>query len=347
MTKPPAFIVLVLLVVVMLCNLPFVIQFSESQGELHHAEVSVVNRVDHRCPLKDQRNVRVVVQYAYSEGSRGDAAANLGFFLRHGVTNPPDDRLDVHYAFTINGECTSPSCHEVIHRAQHSAECPSCIPRVSILHRPNLGFDFGGHAAMLDVLDATNSTYDAYIFLNCGVTGPFLSTFMPSEWHWVRAFTDKLCNRVGVVGTSIVCLPASDEGGMGPKVEGFAFALSSGALQVVRERGTSFQQHPDKVAAILSGEYNLTTVLLNEGYDIDCLLKAYQGIDWRNETNWQCNYQAHPSRANSYYGISMHPLEVIFHKSHWAGTSELVLGDYTSQYMKWQDEAVSRLNKSE
>jgi hypothetical protein len=90
--------------------------------------------------------------------------------------------------------------------------------------------------------------------------------------------------------------------------------------------------------AILAGEYNLTSVLLKHGVDIDCLLKSYQGIDWRDKSQWECNNKNHPpSRRDTYFGMSMHPLETMFHKSHWRG-QPLVLDDYVEKYISFDDE---------
>jgi hypothetical protein len=70
------------------------------------------------------------------------------------------------------------------------------------------------------------------ILLNAGATGPIVPSHMPDGWHWMRTFTQKLHGTVGLVGTSVVCLPGDDSprGGCGPKVEGFAFALELSAL---------------------------------------------------------------------------------------------------------------------
>ena len=52
--------------------------------------------------------------------------------------------------------------------------------------------------------------------------------------------------------------------------------------------------------AILDGEYGATRAIFDAGYTIDCPLLAYQGVDWRNRSNWQCNKHLHPvSRARA------------------------------------------------
>lgn len=56
-----------------------------------------------------------------------------------------------------------------------------------------------------------------------------------------------------------------------------------------------------------------------------------QGVDWRDERNWECNDNVHPSRHGTYDGIAMHPYETVFVKASWH------VGDpYTSRYSRWQ-----------
>jgi hypothetical protein len=284
------------------------------------------------------------VNYAYSETARNDAVRNLRFFLQHGVT-VPDGQSDliVDYGLVVNGNCTHDECKnpELFLMEGEVSRKNATIQKLS---RANVGFDFGAHAAMLEKLDqGSDGPYDSYIFLNAGVTGPIVPSYMPNGWHWTQAFTQKLHGTVGLVGTSIVCLPKKS--GYGPKVEGFAFAMSAQALNIVRKNGTSFEQHENKNKAIVAGEYNLTSVLLKHGVDIDCLLKSYQGIDWRDKSQWECNNKKHPSRSGTYFGISMHPLETMFHKSHWSG-QPLVLDDYVEKYISFDDEKLRKRAES-
>ena len=59
------------------------------------------------------------------------------------------------------------------------------------------------------------SSYKYFIFLNSSVRGPFWPAYMPPDWSWTRAYTDRLRGRVKVVSSSLVCLPEIDAGGPG------------------------------------------------------------------------------------------------------------------------------------
>ena len=50
---------------------------------------------------------------------------------------------------------------------------------------------------------------------------------MPSNWQWTDAYTHRLIGNIHGVSSSIVCLPEKDAGGHGPKMESWAFALTT------------------------------------------------------------------------------------------------------------------------
>jgi hypothetical protein len=167
--------------------------------------------------------------------------------------------------------------------------------------------------------------------MNSGVIGPILPTYF-TYYHWSNIFIKKINNIVKLVGTTIVCLEPSDLGGYGPKVEGFFFMVDHCGLNLLKQEGTIFFNHNDKTDAIVNGEYGLSNCILKHGYSIDCILSKYKNIDWRNIFNWNRNNNIHPSRKNSFYGNSINPFEVIFHKWFWHGL-ETVNFDIIKQHV--------------
>lgn len=222
---------------------------------------------------------------------------NLEYFVSCGGILPQHD-----YIFVVNGPSTF--------------NFPS-LSNVRVLHRANVGFDFGGHRAALDAVSL--SDYDFFVFLNGSVIGPI--SHWGEEWDWVRFFHSRFCRDASVrlLGTTIVCLPKKDSGGFGPKVEGFFWCTDSLGIQLLLQEGTILCDHPDKTSAIIKGEYGLSNCLLGKhGFNLACMLSRYQGINWRDPTQWHHNNNQHPSRHKSYYGESINPYEVIFHKWRWA-----------------------------
>ena len=177
--------------------------------------------------------------------------------------------------------------------------------------------------------------YDVFVALNVGVRGPFFPSYMPPGWHWTSAFADKLewagelgdvkktagsvNSSVALVGTSLACshiLPPKGSG-RGPRVEGFAFAIARPALLHLLATHQAFAYHRTKKAAVIDGEYALSIGTLDAGWNIGSLLVEHDGVDFRDQATWDCNSANFPSRDHSYHGVSLHPLEDLFHKAKW------------------------------
>jgi hypothetical protein len=224
---------------------------------------------------------------------------NMLYFLHHGILPQYD------YVIAINGDST-------IH-------FPTDLPNVKIIRRPNTGFDFGAHEDVLSQIGSENLSekYDFFIFMNASVIGP-----IHPDLHvdWVQIFRTRFMrDEIGLLGTTIVCLPAHDAGGLGPRVEGFFWCTDYEGLSAILAEKTILRQHPTKYSAIVSGEYGLSRCILRHGRNLGCMLNRYQGIDWRDPKEWYHNNQQHPSRHNTFYGASIDPYEVIFHKWFWHG----------------------------
>jgi hypothetical protein len=48
----------------------------------------------------------------------------------------------------------------------------------------------------------------------------------------------------------------------------------------------------------------MSRTILKAGYTLDSLQLKYQGVNWTDPTNWRCNSNRHPTRADAYDGIS-------------------------------------------
>eukprot|EP00316_Scyphosphaera_apsteinii_P024606 CAMPEP_0119329446 /NCGR_PEP_ID=MMETSP1333-20130426/75886_1 /TAXON_ID=418940 /ORGANISM="Scyphosphaera apsteinii, Strain RCC1455" /LENGTH=331 /DNA_ID=CAMNT_0007338567 /DNA_START=46 /DNA_END=1041 /DNA_ORIENTATION=- len=319
--------------------------------------------------LMHSRSTSVLISFAYSRRTNDDhvysVEKNLLFFLRHGIMarKPTFDRVVA--VVTLNGPELCPEAtrirvvdgyelsamgkqgaSELCVALQRATEC--CDLRV--LRRANTGFDFGAHGAMLRSGMVDAHAFDAFIFLNGGVRGPFIppilrASYKRGTWHWTHAFTERLGGDNGshLVGTSIVCISPHEScyakynrSCIGPTVEGFAFALAPSAMAALLDNSSVFRNHKTKTDAVLDGEYRMSMFAREHGWRMDTLLAAYQDVDWTKRKFWDCNRGKHPSRQGAYFGISMHPWETVFHKSRWQGQSN-VLGKIEHLLSKWQD----------
>jgi hypothetical protein len=240
----------------------------------------------------------------------------MEFFVKHELSY----KENIDYIIVINGYETNIVFPE--------------LENLIIIRRENKGYDFGGHNAALENIEDRGIKYDYYFFMNSGVIGPILPYYLVDSphFHWSTIFIQKINDVVKLVGTTIACLLPEDAGGYGPKVEGFFFMLDQIGLDLLKGEKTIFCDHPSKFSAIVRGEYELSKCILKNGYSIDCMLHKYQNIDWRDPTNYHINNNRHPSRKNSYFGNSIDPYEVIFHKWFWHG-QDLVNFDRVEQYV--------------
>jgi len=258
--------------------------------------------------------MKSVIIYVYFASSSSDY--NLYFFVNKELSYK--DNID--YIIVING-----------YAYNEKIKFPN-LDNLTVIQRENSGYDFGGHNCALEYIKENSKIYDYYFFMNSGVIGPIIPHYF-TETHWTNVFIKKTSHRVKLVGTTIVCLPHYDEGGYGPKVEGFFFMVDIIGLELLQKQQTIFCNHADKWSAIVNGEYGLSNCVLKNGYSIDCMLSKYQNIDWTNHVNYNLNDNNFPSRKNGFYGHSINPYDVIFHKWDWHN-DDYVNYDIIKQYVE-------------
>jgi hypothetical protein len=258
--------------------------------------------------------MKTVIIYTYCTSPSNDY--NLSFFAKKELSY----KEDIDYIIVINGHTTS-------------VELPT-LPNLYLIRRDNVGFDYGGHNAALEFIKLLKKEYDYYFFMNSGVIGPIIPHYF-KEKHWSSIFIEKITDKVKLVGTTIVCLPHTDDGGYGPKVEGFFFMTDKIGLDAMVAQKTIFCDHPTKYSVIVNGEYGMSNCIFKNGYSVDCMISKYQGVDWTDVSNYNMNNNMHPSRTNSFYGTSLNPYELIFHKWFWHGTSTVNF-EIVDQYVNSQ-----------
>jgi hypothetical protein len=239
--------------------------------------------------------MKSLIVYTYFSSSSSDY--NLDFFVKKELSYK--DNID--YIIVING-----------YNYSDHIKFPE-LTNLTIIKRENIGYDFGGHNA---ALESIKKSYDFYFFMNSGVIGPIIPYYFTLT-HWTDIFIKKINDSVKLVGTTIVCLPENDSGGYGPKIEGFFFMTDNIGLELLKNQKNIFCNHQNKFNAIVNGEYGLSNCILKNGYSIDCMLPKYQNINWTNKANYNMNNNRHPSRKNNFYGSSINPYDVIFHKWYW------------------------------
>ena len=257
------------------------------------------NHFSQLCKLEEYCKKSLVV-YTYFSSPSSDY--NLNYYCKYAMK----ESVEVDYILIINGNTCEVNLPELYN--------------LKIIRRDNIGFDFGGHKAALDSLG--DKKYDYYFFMNSGMMGPFLpDTLVAKQNHWVHQFIPMITDKVKLVGTSIFCESEANHGS-GPRVESFFFMTDAIGLELLLKKGTVFYNHSTKYDAVKDGELGMSECILQNGYTVDCMLEKYRGLDWSDKANYTINNNQYPSRNNSYFGKSINPFEVIFHKWFWTNPAD-------------------------
>jgi hypothetical protein len=60
-------------------------------------------------------------------------------------------------------------------------------------------------------------------------------------------------------------------------------------LQLLIADRRVFACHKDRWDTIYYSELGSSKAILDGGYNIGCMMLRYQGVDWRDKANWDCN----------------------------------------------------------
>ena len=60
-------------------------------------------------------------------------------------------------------------------------------------------------------------------------------------------------------------------------------------MQVLQDNGRVLSCHEEMSDAIFYAETGASAAIMDRGYTLDSLMLRYQGINWRNQSNWDCN----------------------------------------------------------
>mmetsp|Transcript_669 Transcript_669/g.1942 ORF Transcript_669/g.1942 Transcript_669/m.1942 type:complete len:501 (-) Transcript_669:495-1997(-) len=245
-----------------------------------------------------------LVVYIYSN-SDPEYEHNLEFFVRHGMRE-------------------GDSCEYII-AVQHgvglrlNGELPRLPSNARYVHHENMCFDWGTIAWLFSEKQIESKKYKYFMFMNSSIRGPFLPAFWPAGVHWSRAFTAKLIGDVKLVGSTISCEPAQKPGDPSSErrsvhVQSYAVATDQVGLEVLQKDGSVFKCHATLGDAVWNSEIGASSAILRAGYNLDCLMLRYAGVDWRDPAFANCNAGENPYKENSFDGVSLNPLEVMFVK---------------------------------
>ncbi|MGX1197125.1 hypothetical protein [Parvibaculum sp. MBR-TMA-1.3b-4.2] len=243
---------------------------------------------------------------------------NFVFFMNTAV----DDTAD--YFVFISGDCSVPlTDHE----------------NVKYIQIKNKNHDFGGVVEF--VRQFNHLSYDAYMFVNSSMRGPFVPTYFSMPWY--DGFLSRLSDTIVMVGCSVNILPMSSSFSVRfgdlfdyeppfIHVQTTAYALSSKAFKHLVAAGFyDVEDFLEKEDVIARYEIGISQEVLKQGWSISSLLPQYEEF---NTGKRSLGYEdtlreGDPLFENAFFGRSICPLETIFIKTNRNMIKESDLNSFT------------------
>lgn len=174
-------------------------------------------------------------------------------------------------------------------------ELPALPSNARYVHHENRCYDWGTIGWLLQSGQVDTSPYTYFIFMNSSVRGPFLAPYSRKLVRWQHLLTHKLNDRVKLVGPTISCEGSPYQGNVGaewrtnPHVQSYVVATDQVGLQVWLQDENVFKCWDSMWDVIWHGELGSSLAMLNAGYDLDCFMTRYQGVNWLDKKVWECN----------------------------------------------------------
>jgi lipopolysaccharide biosynthesis protein len=152
------------------------------------------------------------------------------------------------------------------------------IPKyVNVLFRKNIGYDFGGWSHGL-FHNNNYKKYDNYLFVNSSVYGPFLKTG-ESKNMWVKKYLNGLTDDVKLFGSTINSMGGSHLA----HVQSYIFCVNKETLWFLMQQHIFSLTNLSKtfLDAIYNKEVRMSSVIINNGWNIGCHHKLYKNVDFR------------------------------------------------------------------
>lgn len=155
---------------------------------------------------------------------------------------------------------------------------------VKVIYRENKGHDFG---AWSEGLLNRSQDYDYYICVNSTVEGPYY------KGDWTQVYTKPLTNDLRLFGSTINCCTGpwckQFPYWSGPHVQTYIFSMTHETLLYLSSTNIfSLTEHTtDKIQTVFEKEIGMSKKILDNGWNIGCLMIRYQNTDFRKPNyNW-------------------------------------------------------------
>lgn len=254
--------------------------------------------------FKKSMNKKIFLVAIYEKNQ--DYKSNILYFIDNGIKD------DIDYLFILNNDITF----------ENQIPIKS---NVSILKRQNDGYDFGGYC--LGIQSLKHKQYDYYFFVNSSTIGPFIPSYISNSFDQI--FISKFVNNVHLVSPTIIILEKSSfllntnllphyQRKIYPICQTFMFVIDSIGFELLNKYNFFDYFYKNEFLKIgQEKECLLSMIMLHNNYNIACLMPEFKNINFVNLENTHYTYENNynPIIENQLFGRTMHPYEVIFHKS--------------------------------
>lgn len=180
-------------------------------------------------------------------------------------------------------------------------------------------YDIGGYS--LAINHTLINDYKYFIFVNSSVIGPIER----KANTWIDKYKALLSDNVAIAGSSIFVMDEDYFKSINLEcfmkfpyshVQTYSFILKKNSLEKLKDHGFFELENQDKNKLILNFEIAISQYLLNQNYNIACLLDGYD-FDYRllkkNPNPTSRNGDA--LYKNAYFGGTVNPLDAVFIKT--------------------------------
>ena len=255
---------------------------------------------------------------------------NFDYFLHHGGVD-----CQRHDTVLVVTEEVYVKYHSVVqaYAAQHcqtnaslkSTQTTNQNHFVKLVIRENVCFDMESVRLVLrGHVDGVNvSTYDYFIYANCGTTGP--APRSADHESWTDAFVQRFDNRVRMVGVSHNCFHGQ------PHIQSIAYALDKQGIQLILKSRAVYDcrlEDKSKGAIINRYEIGMSRYLMTRGHAVRSILRNTTLTNFTGPCEGLDIWMTH--RLMETYGGRLPSLnETIFYKT------SRVLTEEIAQLINW------------
>lgn len=268
---------------------------------------------------------KIIIIYSYYERKNEQKnQTNLSFFIKYGLDKSKWKNMDITTLIIINGK-----------------QCELLIPKredIIILKRDYNGErDIGTYRIGIEYLENkyNKNLYEKFNYLfiiNAGVFGPIYE-YENLDKHWLDPFFKKIDKEKSVICSPLInFLKHSDPGGPGPRCQTYCSLIKinkiiydlllntkiSNLSENTDNKNSELiydyiiKSHKEHNNTILIGEYGLSRILLNHGFNISCLI--YDNLNYFDTNIY--NYYSHRIDRNDDYKEEYF-YKTVFIKNNW------------------------------